>query len=266
MTFFNYKADILPVTLITLLWFADIAVFFLVDNVWLVLFWVLLGIPPKICAAAFNHHHQHCPTFKQVWMNRLLEIVYAFQTGISTNAWVLHHNLGHHVNYLDQTKDESGWQRKDGTKKGCFEYTMQLAATGYTTAYKVGKVYKKYMLPFLQMGVVVALMLTAFMIYNWRNATLIFAIPMLVSYIGTCWHTYFHHAGLDTDDHLHASYNIMHKWYNILTGNLGYHTAHHMKQALHWSELPKYHETIKAGIPSHLFREPARPVYWLPAT
>ncbi|MCB0319781.1 MAG: fatty acid desaturase, partial [Bdellovibrionales bacterium] len=79
------------------------------------------------------------------------------------------------------------------------------------------------------------------------------------------WHTYFHHAGLDTEDHLEASYNIMHKWYNIITGNLGYHTAHHMKQALHWSKLPEYHKSIEDKIPPHLFREPAIPVKWLPS-
>ena len=28
---------------------------------------------------------------------------------------------------------------------------------------------------------------------------------------------------------------------NILTGNLGYHSAHHKKQNLHWSLLPEYH-------------------------
>ena len=28
---------------------------------------------------------------------------------------------------------------------------------------------------------------------------------------------------------------------NILKGNLGYHSAHHKKQGLHWSLLPEYH-------------------------
>ena len=60
------------------------------------------------------------------------------------------------------------------------------------------------------------------------------------------------------------TYNVMHKWYNIVTGNLGYHTAHHMKQGLHWSELPKYHESIMDQIPEHLYRKPTIPFCWMP--
>ena len=41
--------------------------------------------------------------------------------------------------------------------------------------------------------------------------------------------------------------------YNLLTGNLGYHTAHHHKQGLHWSRLPELHEKIKDKIPENLY-------------
>ena len=72
-------------------------------------------------------------------------------------------------------------------------------------------------------------------------------------------------AGLETDDHAEASYNITHKWYNILTGNLGYHTAHHLRGGLHWSKLPEFHKTIEDTIPPHLFRKPSIPFRWMPA-
>ena len=63
---------------------------------------------------------------------------------------------------------------------------------------------------------------------------------MALSLFITAWHTYFHHAGLDTQDDYEASHNIVHKWYNILTGNLGYHTAHHIRGGMHWSKLPEF--------------------------
>jgi fatty acid desaturase len=197
-------------------------------------------------------------------LNRLLEVVYTYQTGITTNAWVLHHNLGHHVNYLDQTKDESGWKRKDGSIMGEFEYTVRLALTGYTTALKVGRKHPKYKRGLFTVGTFCFAMLTLAFWYNWFNALMVFALPMLAGYIVTCWHTYSHHAGLDTDNHFEASYNIMHKWYNTFTGNLGYHTAHHFKQAVHWSKLPELHEEIKDKIPSHLYKLPDAPIRWLP--
>lgn len=85
---------------------------------WLLAAWLLLVIDPKACICSWNHHHQHLFTFHQGVLNRLLELSYAFHTGITTNAWVLHHVLGHHVNYLDQTKDESAWKRRDGSTMG----------------------------------------------------------------------------------------------------------------------------------------------------
>ena len=78
-----------------------------------------------------------------------MEVVYTFHTGITTNAWVLHHNLGHHLNYLDQEKDESRWKRLDGTTMGVVEYTIMTALTGYTRGYAVGKRYPKFQRPFL---------------------------------------------------------------------------------------------------------------------
>lgn len=263
---FKYREDRLPVFCISLLFLLDLFVYATVQNIGILITWMLLGLGPKACICAWNHHHQHVATFKQTWLNRLLELVYAFHTGITTNAWVLHHNLGHHLNYLDQTKDESAWRRPDGTDMGCFEYTMTIAATGYLRAYKVGKKHPKFQKPFKNMGILVVALLALLFYYNWLNALIVFFVPMTAGYVITCWHTYYHHAGLDTDDHLEASYNIMHRWYNRLTGNLGYHTAHHMKQGLHWSKLPDYHEEIKAGIPEHLYRPPCIPFKWMPAS
>src|SRR5262245_25817283 len=104
MHYFRFKEDRLPVFFIVSLFAADLAVYFRVSSTALLFAWMTAGLFAKIFIAAWNHHHQHVNTFRQVWLNRLLEIVYMFHTGISTNVWVLHHNLGHHLHYLDQTK------------------------------------------------------------------------------------------------------------------------------------------------------------------
>lgn len=252
MKIFRYRADRIPVTLIVSLFIADLAVFYFAESTAFLLTWITLGLLAKIFIAAWNHHHQHVNTFYSPVLNRLLEIVYTFHTGITTNVWVLHHNLGHHLNYLDQENDESGWRRKDGTKMTALEYTLITAITGYYRAGKVAQQHPKFLPGFVGMGLFNLLLLLVLFAYDPVNCTLVFLLPMLLIYLGTCWNTYYHHAGLDTDDHLHASHNITNRLYNVLSGNLGLHTAHHLKQGVHWSQLPELHRTIADQIPAEL--------------
>jgi len=258
---FRNKADRIPTTLFVLYFGVDLFVFFMAQSVWVVFFWMLLGIIPKAFVSAFNHHHQHVPTFNQKLHNRLMELIFFFQTGIGSNGWFLHHVVGHHVNYLDQEKDESRWKSESGRTMGEMEYSLVVALTGYLRAFQAGRRFPSQQRDFLGMLGLTLSLLGVFFYYNWINALFVFALPMMISLFITAWHTYSHHAGLDTDDDVQASYNILDKWFNILTGNLGYHTAHHMRPSLHWSRLPEFHRKIEARIPSHLYRR--SPVRWL---
>ena len=263
MKFFRYKEDRIPAACIIGLLFLDILVFKYAANVYQLSLWLLCVIVFKVCICSWNHHHQHLPTFMQPLLNRLLEMVYAFHTGITTNAWVLHHVLGHHVNYLDQKKDESAWKRPDGTKMGVLEYTLTIAITGYLRAYKVGKKHPRYQKSFISMGLSIFFILCVLTYLKPVNALFVFIMPMVFGYVVTCWHTYSHHAGLDTDNHFEASHNILNHWYNVFTGNLGYHTAHHIKPGLHWSKLPEYHAQIAHKIPANLYSEAFIPFKWM---
>ena len=52
-----------------------------------------------------------------------------------------------------------------------------------------------------------------------------------------------------------ASRNYVGGLHNKLTGNLGYHTAHHYRQGVHWSKLPELHESIADKIPEEFVTE-----------
>ena len=262
--FFRYSADKLPVSCIVALSLADLAVYLTLDDPLFLCGWLLVSFGPKACICAWNHHHQHLPTFRSVILNRLLEVLYGLHTGITTNAWVLHHNLGHHLNYLDQTRDESAWKDGRGRRMGVFRYTLTVALTGYWRAYKVGRRHPKYQRGFLACGVLVVCLLGVLTWYRPLQALTVYLIPMVAGLTVTAWHTFYHHSGLDTRDPLEASHNITHRWYNLFTGNLGYHTAHHMKPGLHWSLLPEYHSEIAPRIPERLFVDPCVPFRWFP--
>ncbi|MGZ3474128.1 MAG: fatty acid desaturase, partial [Polyangiales bacterium] len=93
-------------------------------------------------------------------------------------------------------------------------------------------------------------------------ALFVFIIPMILSLVFTAWATYSHHAGKSTESHFVACNNILHRGYNLLTGNLGYHTAHHYKPGVHWSRLPELHASIAHKIPADCYLTPGLPWCW----
>jgi fatty acid desaturase len=251
---FRNSRDKLPVALILGVTALDFLVYFAVDHAVVLLGYWLALLVPKGIICAWNHHHQHVATFRATPLNRAYELSLALHTGMTSNLWTLHHVLGHHLNYLDQRKDESGWQRRDGTAMGVIEYTLTIAFTAYYRGYLVGERYPRHQRVFVLWTAITLATVLALVAYRPFPALMVFALPMLTSLIFTAWVTYDHHTGLDTQTVEEASYNIMNGSFNRLTGNLGYHTAHHKHQAVHWSKLPELHATIAHKIPAHLYR------------
>jgi len=252
---FRYKEDRWPVVIILLLTLLDFIVYFSLDNLAIFFAYYLIMIIPKGVICAWNHHHQHLFTFRNTFLNRLLEQFYALHTGVTTHLWRLHHVLGHHLNFLDQEKDESRWKRKNGSKMGVLEYTVNVAATAYPRGYTVGKRHIKQLKPFLIYTVVTFLVVGLLVWYKPGAGIFLFVLPMITSLLFTTFVTYEHHSGLDTQNEFEASYNNLNPIFNLLTGNLGYHTAHHHKMGVHWSKLPDLHATIADKIPQKLYRK-----------
>lgn len=251
---FRHAEDRLPVTLILLLSLLDFALYFWVESLWVLAIYFWLMIIPKLNICAWNHHHQHLSTFRYKPLNHVLEFFYALHTGVTTNLWVLHHVLGHHHHFLDQNQDESRWKRKSGKVMGELEYAFNVSLTAYYRGYQVSKSHPKLRRDFILYALITAAVVIPLVWHRPLQGLFLFVLPMCFGLWLTSWVTYEHHAGLDTTNPFEASYNNLHKWYNRFTGNLGYHTAHHYKQGVHWSQLPALHETIKDRIPPHLIK------------
>lgn len=256
---FRHAEDRLPIALICALFGFDLLVYATVDSWLLLALWTTVGAVIKAHVCAFNHHHQHVATFSVGWLNRLIEIVYALQTGITSHTWVLHHSVGHHMNYLEPQKDESGWQRKDGSTMGALEYTLTIAATAYSRAWNVSQRFPKFRRTFVWMGLLTLAIVAALVWYRPAPALFVFVLPMIISLLVTSWATYSHHTDKPTDSHFVACNNIIHRGYNILTGNLGFHTAHHYRPGVHWSKLPALHAEIADKIPADCYLTPGFP-------
>jgi len=248
----KYKADRIPIAYV-------LAVFVLRALLWS---WAT----PLVCAisviplavlgmfiAPINHHHQHLNSFRAAWINRFYDLALALQAGVGPYGWVLHHNLGHHLNYLNQppheNSDESHWARSDGTQMGRLEYSIHLFFHHQVDIVRVGLRHPKYLRYCLLMKLPLWGLIGAGLWFRPIETVLVFLLPGWITLFHTIWATYEHHAGCHADDHLSASRNRDNRTYNRLTGNLGYHTAHHKRPGVHWSLLPAIHAEIRDQIP-----------------
>src|SRR5207248_11772882 len=62
------------------------------------------------------------------------------------------------------------------------------------------------------------------------------------------------HDGCDPDSTYNHSRNFVGRWLNWWVFNNGYHTAHHLRPGLHWSQLPALHAEIRDCIDPTLER------------
>lgn len=253
----RYKVDRRAVVYVHFMLSLHAAVFFLAPS-WVAALCVIPLAVGSMFVAAINHHHQHFSTFHSYWMNRVFDIALSLQTGIAPFAWVLHHNLGHHLHYLNQQPhaepDESKWTRRDGSQMGRIEYTINLLLHHQIDIFRVGRRYPKYFRIFLWMKLPLWSLIGLALYFNPTNAVLAILLPGFITLAHTSWVTYEHHAGVDPTSHYDASRNNTNPLFNYLTCNLGYHTAHHKRPGVHWSLLPKIHDEIKHRIPSELMQ------------
>ena len=256
---FRYSSDRPRVAVFLGIGLVDLAVCLFVGNPVVVIGYCVVSMLPKGMTCAFNHHHQHLSTFHSRLLNRSLEVVYALQTGVTSHTWTLHHTVGHHQNYLDQSADESRWRRKSGSPMGRIEYSFITGITAYYRAWKAGKNYPKYRATFQRMLIPV-IAAVAFLVYLRPFAgTAIFLVTPLAMLFGTAWATYDHHSQRPTDPALGATTNVLSPLYNFWTGNLGFHTAHHFRPSAHWSKVPSIHALIAKQIPADAYLEPGWP-------
>lgn len=204
------------------------------------------------CPGAISHNHHHYNTFRPRWMNRIYEVILFLETGIPPFGWTIHHNLGHHKHYLHPPDDPSGWQNPDGSTMNRIKYDLYNAARVYPEIIRIGRSRPKLLRRFLTWTAVSLTVLSALIALRPVPALIIFVLPMPIMLVGLLDNTFQQHQDLDTRSDYTASRNTTNRLYNLISWNLGYHTAHHLYPNVHWSKLPELHERIRDRIPDHL--------------
>ena len=246
---YRYREDIAPSVVVFGIFAIQLLTFFLVDSLAVVALVMLVLLACSAMPGSISHNHHHVPTFIRPWMNRIYEVILFLEVGIPPYAWTLHHNMGHHKDYLDQEKDPANWRLPDGSVMSRVRYDIVGALRIYPEIWRIGHRYPEMFRRFKLWSAVSLAVLGLFFLLDPLKALVLFVAPMPFMYLGLLDNTYMQHSDLDTGSEFTASRNTTSRLYNVISWNLGYHTAHHIKPHLHWSRLPAYYAEIEAAIP-----------------
>lgn len=252
MKILRYPEDRWPLAYTAVVLAVQLGLFFAVDNLWVTALCVVLFQPVQAVAIACNHYQHHINVFTVRWLNRVYETILFLQTGTPPYLITLHHNLGHHPHYLEPEQDTLRWQRPEGTPRSLIECLVKNFAGHFTLTMAIGRRYPRVYRRFKVMTALSLIVLAALIYLDPAKAMIVFVGPMLLAIFNVARLGYDQHAGLDMSDHLGASRNNESHFYNLVTFNSGYHTAHHVSPGLHWSKLPEFHRELRDRIPAEL--------------
>jgi beta-carotene hydroxylase len=204
-----------------------------------------------VSATTIKHNHMHHRTFRSRWANTLLDHWLGCLTGSTTTSIITEHNLRHHGH--NNTDD-------DFVRASLVRFRSQWLNFLCFFPRAFVEIYLKKPVDLalwwrtnrrlFWRGLFEQLSLFSFVVtlalIDWR-ATLLCLVLLWVH--AEWWQITFsllQHQDLESDDPWQNSRNITGRWFNFFFFNIGYHTAHHLRPTLHWSELPRFHAEMIA--------------------
>jgi beta-carotene hydroxylase len=250
----RYREDRYPLALVIATSAAQWLCYFKVHSLGPALACAALLVLPQIAVSTIVHNQSHVGMFRWRSLNRIVELLMFFQTGMYTTKFVLHHTRGHHLHYRDPKRDPSTWVRANDTAMSRPAY---IAHYFFTYNYHVVRIGLKHRHLLYQCLLQVALsyaVLAALVYANPVSASIFFIAPIVIVWLNFIHLTYDDHIGLFSNDAYAASHTKTNRLLNLAFFNNGYHLAHHLRPGLHWSKLPEFHGQIASRVkapPSH---------------
>lgn len=211
--------------------------------------WLLQSLAAVLAFAAcvIKHNHIHCRTFLFSSWNRVFDHLLGFCTGHPTSAIISIHNERHHA---------AAQSERDCVRSSLVNFHFNLLNLFVFPLLAVRAVHRnkgsdlarwKLCRPSLYRRLVwerITLITaqTLLFVIDWRSTLLYVALPCIFGQWCIVAINLIQHQGCDhssTHDH---SRNFTGPVLNWIFLNNGFHTAHHLRPALHWSFLAEYHQ------------------------
>jgi fatty acid desaturase len=221
--------------------------------------WMLpFGLYVGLCAGALSHNQNHCPAFCDRKFNSLLGIWLSIFYGFPTFTWISTHNQNHHK-YVDKPGDATITWRY--TRKNTW---FSALAYLFASAYWQQPVIRRWVArakatnppryreivaqSLILVGTHVTLFLLALSLRGLRLGALTYLCTFGACAISGPWAlifvNYIQHVHCDPWSTHNHSRNFVSRFTNYVLFNNGYHTVHHERPGLHWSELPEAHARV----------------------
>lgn len=202
-----------------------------------------------VIAANAKHNHMHRRTFRSAWANIILDHWLGLLTGTTATSIITEHNLRHH----GHSNSEDDFVR--ASLVGFRWQWLNVVCFFPRAAYEL---YIRKPLDFrlwwrqnrilFWRGLAEQVTLWGFFVsvavYDWKVAVIFLLLPWVH---GQWWLVTFNllqHQALAPEDPWQNSRNIVSPLFNFFFLNVGFHTAHHLRPTLHWSQLPEYHRRV----------------------
>ncbi len=217
----------------------------------------ILSLYFAISVAVIAHNHNHVPMWKSAFLNHVTDNWITLFYGFPAFAWTPTHNKNHHK--FNNGKGDYTITYRYSERNNIFTLMTYPSISSYFQQSPVmnhlkhlySNKRKKFYLAILQY-VTLGLFIIISLIIDWRKSLLYIVIPQQVALFTVMVFNYIQHVHADEESDYNHSRNFVSRFTNFMLFNNGYHTAHHMKASIHWSQMRQAHERIAHLIEPHL--------------
>lgn len=214
-----------------------------VNSPW-ILPWLLASSLFCFSCCIINHNHVHKPVFHGTRANACFAALLTFAKGHSSAGVILAHNYNHHRH----NGDSNDWIRPQlaGASRGLMRLLRFLIAATLSMARGRREAGMSCLSPeirrqLLRERILLWLLVFALLLLDVETFILFVAIPWAMGITLLIGVNLLQHDGCQSASQYDHSRNFVGSLGNWFFFNNGYHTAHHMLPALHWSQLPDWH-------------------------
>ena len=226
-------------------------------------FAIVLACFMAVTVTVMAHNHNHLPMWKSKVLNRMTDLWLTAFYGYPVFAWIPTHNTNHH-RFTNKGGDYTiTWRHTERTNLLTLLTYPAMSAWHQQTPIRAylkrlwANSRSKFWFCMAQYALLVVIYAVALAV-DWKKALLYIVLPHQVGLFFVLLFNYVQHIHADEESDINHSRNIVGWGLNFLLFNNGYHTAHHNKPGLHWSELPAEHARIADRIDPSL----NEPSFW----